>query len=53
MVMCARILSGITPFVAAPLAVGAYAACLWGTGGVKGDDVAALGDVVARKLGQR
>jgi O-antigen/teichoic acid export membrane protein len=34
MVAAARLLSGVTSFVAAPIAVVAYGVCLWGTGGV-------------------
>jgi len=34
MVAAARLLSGVSSFVAAPIAVVAYGVCLWGTGGV-------------------
>jgi len=52
MVACARILSGVTPFVAAPVAVAAYVACLWATGGVKRDEVVALSAFLTRKFGR-
>jgi O-antigen/teichoic acid export membrane protein len=50
MAATARLLSGITPFVAAPLAVVAYVACLSVTGGLDKAQLAALRGFVTKKL---
>ncbi|HZU82174.1 MAG TPA: oligosaccharide flippase family protein [Polyangiaceae bacterium] len=46
-------MSRITPFVAAPISVLVYLACLWMTGALKSDDLALVRGVVARKFGSR
>ncbi|HEX4447052.1 MAG TPA: oligosaccharide flippase family protein [Polyangiaceae bacterium] len=50
MVITARLLSGLTPFVAAPIAVIAYFACLILTGGVEKEQLAAVRELLAKKL---
>jgi O-antigen/teichoic acid export membrane protein len=50
MVVVARLLKSTTSFVAAPIAVTAYAGCLWITGGLDRSLVAALSDTVTRML---
>jgi O-antigen/teichoic acid export membrane protein len=52
MVGTARLLSGLTPFVAAPIAVIAYFACLTLTGGIEKEQVEAVRKLLARKLGR-
>jgi O-antigen/teichoic acid export membrane protein len=49
MVVVAWLLSSITPFVAAPLAVVTYLACLWGIGGLDADQIATFRSIIARK----
>ncbi len=49
MVGAARLLSGITPFVAAPIAVLAYVACLSATGGLTKEHLQMLRQIVRRK----
>jgi O-antigen/teichoic acid export membrane protein len=46
----ARGLASITPFVAAPLAVGAYGVALWLVGGLDPEIVALLRDALAKKV---
>jgi O-antigen/teichoic acid export membrane protein len=50
MVATARALTSISSFAAAPIAVGAYVACLWLTGGLKEGFVAELRRLVESKL---
>ncbi len=45
----ARLLSGITPYVAAPLAVAAYFGCVWVMGGIEPEQVAMFRSAIARK----
>ncbi len=52
MVAVARLLSRLTPFVAAPIAVMAYAGCLWLTGGLTKEHLQMFSQMVRRK-GQR
>jgi O-antigen/teichoic acid export membrane protein len=52
MAITARLLSGITPFVAAPISVGAYFACLFVSGGIDRDQTETVRRTVARKLGR-
>jgi O-antigen/teichoic acid export membrane protein len=51
MVLAARLLVRVTPFVAAPIAVCAYVACLWATGGLTKEHVAMLRKIVKRQGG--
>jgi len=53
MVAAARLLSHVTPFVAAPLAVAAYVTCLWATGGLDKEQVEAIRGMIARKIMRR
>jgi O-antigen/teichoic acid export membrane protein len=50
MAATARLLSWLTPFVAAPISVVVYFGCLLATGALDKDQVEKLKDVVARKL---
>jgi len=50
MVATARVLSHVTPFVAAPVAVAAYAVCLWSIGGVDPALVQIVTDAVGRRF---
>ena len=50
MVIVARLLSAMSSFVAAPVAVAAYVACLWITGGLDDNLTAELRQFVASKL---
>ena len=49
----ALLLRWLTPFVAAPIAVAAYAAALWFSGGLEPDQVTALRGFLVRKFGKR
>jgi O-antigen/teichoic acid export membrane protein len=49
MAATARLLAWLNPFVAAPIAVSAYVACLWATGGLNKEHVAMLSQIVKRK----
>jgi O-antigen/teichoic acid export membrane protein len=49
----ARLLGGLTVFVAAPLAMTAYVLCLWFIGGLDKDQIAAFRGIFARKLARR
>jgi hypothetical protein len=49
MVVAARLLSGVTQFVAAPLSVVAYAACLWAIGGLGKDQLQMLRGIVQKR----
>jgi O-antigen/teichoic acid export membrane protein len=49
----ARLLGGLTVFVAAPIAVAGYVLCLWMIGGLDRDQLAAFRGIFARKLAQR
>jgi O-antigen/teichoic acid export membrane protein len=50
MVVVARVLHGLPSLAAAPVAILGYVACLWATGGVDRDFVAAARALVAKKL---
>jgi Na+-driven multidrug efflux pump len=50
MVVVARGLSGITPFVAAPISVVAYGLCLWATGGLDSEQLAMLRSAIGRRF---
>jgi hypothetical protein len=50
MVVVARLLDSMNPFVAAPVAVAAYVGCLWMTGGLHEAVIAELREFVASKL---
>ncbi len=45
----ARLLSSITPFVAGPIALAVYFACLWLTGGIDKEQLDAIRAAIARK----
>jgi O-antigen/teichoic acid export membrane protein len=49
----ARLLGGLTVFVAAPIAVVGYVLCLWLIGGLDRDQIAAFRGIFARKLARR
>jgi O-antigen/teichoic acid export membrane protein len=49
-VVAARLLSGLTPFLAAPLSVVAYGACLSLTGGLDPEQMATIRRAIARRL---
>jgi len=53
MIGVARALSFLSPFLVAPIAVCAYAATLWLTGGIDKSHVAAIRELVGRRLSQR
>jgi O-antigen/teichoic acid export membrane protein len=53
MAVTARLLSGITPFVAAPLSVVAYFVCMRATGGLDKEHVEMLTGAIARRLKRR
>jgi O-antigen/teichoic acid export membrane protein len=53
MVGVARALSFLSPFLVAPIAVCAYAGTLWLTGGIDKSHVAAIRELVGRRLSQR
>jgi O-antigen/teichoic acid export membrane protein len=48
MVLAARLMKGLTPFVAAPIAVCAYVACLWATGGLTKEHIGMLRKIVKK-----
>jgi hypothetical protein len=50
MVATARALSALSPFLVAPIAVIAYAFTLWITGGIEPNQIAAVREIVRRKL---
>jgi O-antigen/teichoic acid export membrane protein len=49
MAVTARLLSGFSPFLAAPVSVAAYAASLWVSGGRDADQTQMIRDIIARK----
>jgi O-antigen/teichoic acid export membrane protein len=53
MAAAAFALSRLTPFIAAPVALCAYAAGLWASGGLSREQVALLRDAVRRKVARR
>jgi O-antigen/teichoic acid export membrane protein len=49
----ARVLSGLSPYLAAPIAIAAYAVALYALGGIEKELVTNLRSTITRKLGRR
>jgi hypothetical protein len=49
MTVVALLLSGLTPFLAAPLALAAYLGCLWGIGGLGQEQIGIVREAFARR----
>ncbi len=49
----AYLLRGLSPYIAAPIAVAAYFGCLWLIGGVEPEHVEAVKGIIARKMRRR
>lgn len=49
MYFTARLLSGLTPWLTAPLSVLAYGFCLWGTGGLEASQIQAVRGLLRRR----
>jgi hypothetical protein len=49
--LVARLLGGVTPWLAAPLSVLGYGVCLWAVGGVEPSQIQAVRGFVRRRLG--
>jgi len=49
----AWLLSSLTPFIAAPIALATYFGCLWAVGGVDEQQVAAVKQLIARKMAKK